>query len=126
MRYLIDTNCCIDLFNTRHQVLRDRMMATEAGEIALSAVVVAELGVGAVLGKAPQRDQLARLREELPILSFEEQDSDVYARLPFRRGRFDALIAAQAISRGLTLITANERDFADVPGLKIENWTLPL
>jgi len=126
MRYLIDTNCCIYLFNTRHQVLRDRMMATEAGEIALSAVVLAELGVGAVLGKAPQRDQLARLREELPILSFEEQDSDVYARLPFRRGRFDALIAAQAISRGLTLITANERDFADVPGLKIENWTLPL
>jgi tRNA(fMet)-specific endonuclease VapC len=126
MRYLIDTNCCIYLFNTRYQVLRDRMMATEAGEIALSVVVLAELGVGAVLGKAPQRDQLARLREELPILSFEEQDSDVYARLPFRRGRFDALIAAQAISRGLTLITANERDFADVPGLKIENWTLPL
>jgi tRNA(fMet)-specific endonuclease VapC len=126
MRYLIDTNCCIYLFNTRYQVLRDRMMATEAGEIALSVVVLAELGVGAVLGKAPQRDQLARLREELPILSFEEQDSDVYARLPFRRGRFDALIAAQATSRGLTLITANERDFADVPGLKIENWTLPL
>ncbi len=46
-----------------------------------------------------------------------------YASIPFKRSRFDRLIAAQALSLGLTLVTNNERDFADVPDLKVENWT---
>ena len=37
--------------------------------------------------------------------------------------RFDRLIAAHALSLGLTLVTDNERDFADVPELTVENWT---
>ena len=36
------------------------------------------------------------------------------------------LIAAHALSRDLILVSDNERHFADVPGLRIENWTLPL
>ena len=35
----------------------------------------------------------------------------------------DRLIAAHALALDLTLVTNNERDFADVPGLRIENWT---
>ena len=37
-------------------------------------------------------------------------------------GANDMLIAAQALSLGLTLVTANEREFARVSGLNIENW----
>ena len=47
-----------------------------------------------------------------------------YARLPFKRARFDRLLAAHALSLGVTIITNNESDFADVPGLTVENWTL--
>jgi tRNA(fMet)-specific endonuclease VapC len=43
--------------------------------------------------------------------------------LPFRRASYDRLIAAHALSLDLTLITNNEGDFADVPGLRVENWT---
>jgi len=32
------------------------------------------------------------------------------------------LIAAHALSLGLTLVTVNEREFSRVDGLKIENW----
>ena len=39
-----------------------------------------------------------------------------------RRGTLDQLIAAHALSLGLTLVTNNEADFKDYPGLKVEHW----
>lgn len=125
MRYLLDTNCCIYLFNGDYPQLIRRVAETEVGEIALSVVVLAELGVGARVGKAPTREGLALLRQQMPILPFDEQDADAFGKLPFRRGRFDRLLAAHAISRDLTLITNNEPDFADIPSLRVENWTCP-
>lgn len=125
MRYLIDTNCCIYLFRAEFPELRRRFMATDAGEIGLSVIVLAELGVGAHLGKAPAGERLARLREELPLLPFEERDAEAFAALPFRRGGFDRLLAAHAVSRDLVLITNNEADFSDIAGLRLENWTRP-
>ena len=60
------------------------------------------------------------------MLPFEEVAAEAYQLVPFRRGRFDRLIAAHALALGLTVVTNNEEDFADIPGLAIENWTLPL
>jgi tRNA(fMet)-specific endonuclease VapC len=37
-------------------------------------------------------------------------------------GSLDMLIAAHAKSLGLTLVTNNEREFARIESLKIENW----
>ncbi|MHA6691860.1 hypothetical protein [Devosia sp. A449] len=37
-------------------------------------------------------------------------------------GSHDLLIAAHALSLDLTLITANVREFARVPNLRVENW----
>lgn len=124
MRYLIDTNCCIYLFSGAYPTLTNRVADTAAGAIGLSVIVLAELGVGVRLGKAPTGQRLSRLREEFPLLPFEERDAEAYAALPFRRGRFDRLLAAHAVSRDLALITNNEADFADIAGLCVENWTL--
>ena len=60
----------------------------------------------------------------VPILAFDEGAARQYGKLPFKRARFDRLLAAHALSIGATVITNNEGDFADVPGLKVENWTL--
>lgn len=38
-------------------------------------------------------------------------------------GSMDTMIAGHAIAVGAVLVTSNERQFARVPGLKIENWT---
>jgi tRNA(fMet)-specific endonuclease VapC len=38
-------------------------------------------------------------------------------------GVHDSWIAATCIAHGLTLITANVREFERVPGLSVENWT---
>jgi tRNA(fMet)-specific endonuclease VapC len=41
-----------------------------------------------------------------------------------RIGEYDTLIAGQAFSRNLTLVTANTGEFARVKSLKVEDWTL--
>jgi len=47
-----------------------------------------------------------------------------FERLPFRRARFDRMLAAHALSIGATVVTANLGDFGDVPGLQVEDWTV--
>ena len=61
--------------------------------------------------------------ERLPVLPFDRAAAHVYARLPFSRHRFDRLIAAHALALDLTLVTANARDFRDMPDLRVEDWT---
>ncbi len=65
---------------------------------------------------------MRRFFELVPIIPFEPSAARAFSRLPLKRGSYDRLIAAHALSLGLVLVTNNERDFADVPGLKIENW----
>lgn len=38
-------------------------------------------------------------------------------------GHYDLLIAAHALCHGATLVTANTREFARVPGLTVVDWT---
>lgn len=124
MRYLIDIDCCIFLFAGEYPALLDRVAATPVGEIGLSSIVFAELVRGVRHGKPPLERPLEQLATQMPILPFDEAAARCYAQLPFRRGRFDRLLAAHALSLGSCVITNNEAAFADIPGLTIENWTL--
>lgn len=65
---------------------------------------------------------LDRFLRSFPVLPFDEAAARAYVRVPFRRGKLDRLIAAHALATDMTLITSNVRDFADVPGLKLEDW----
>jgi tRNA(fMet)-specific endonuclease VapC len=40
-------------------------------------------------------------------------------------GPHDLWLAATCIAHGLTMVTANVREFTRVPGLMVENWGLP-
>ena len=80
--------------------------------------------LGDRLGKSPDTKVIEDFVQEVPILPFDEAAARTYAQLPFRRRSFDRLIAAHAISLGITVVTNNEADFADVSGLQVENWTV--
>ncbi|OQW77126.1 MAG: VapC toxin family PIN domain ribonuclease [Proteobacteria bacterium ST_bin14] len=108
----------------RHSALNDKLANCYPGDVAISAISFAEIAVGTFVGKPPSPEVLNGFISVIPILPFDSTAARQYARLPFKRARFDRLLAAHALSLGAVVITNNEADFADVPGLLVENWTL--
>ncbi len=122
-RYLLDTNICLYLFGATSPPLKARVAACEQGELSISVIVLAELMVGVERHDRSALPLLANLLRIAPALPFDEAAASAYGQLPFKRAKFDRLIAAHAMALGVTLITANPHDFADVPGLQVEDWT---
>lgn len=125
IRYLLDADVSVYAMDPdRHERVSARLASCEIGEVAISAVTFAEIIVGTRAGKPPPTDVLEAFIAAVPIQPFDEAAARAYAILPFRRARFDRLLAAHAVSIGAMVVTNNEADFADIPGLKLENWTL--
>jgi tRNA(fMet)-specific endonuclease VapC len=122
MRYMLDANAFI-LLLAGQQHLVSRAADCSEGELAISAIAFAEVAHGSASGKVPSPAVLERTKQIIAVLPFDVEAAAAYSRLPFQRGSFDRLIAAHALSTGLILVTANVRDFADIPNLQIENWT---
>ncbi|MBK6412822.1 type II toxin-antitoxin system VapC family toxin [Sphingopyxis sp.] len=125
MKYLLDSNAIIGLVMNLDARLVSRAGECDEGDLVTSAIAYAEVAHGSARGRAPAYDQLQAFVEEVPVLDFDYKAALAYAALPFRRGSYDRLIAAHALSQGIALVTANEAEFTDVPGLVVENWTLP-
>jgi tRNA(fMet)-specific endonuclease VapC len=122
-RFLLDTDCAVYAMLGEHPLLRERLAECEPGEVAISAITYAEIMLGEHQGKPPDLETVDDFVGEVPILPFDEAAARAYAGLAFRRASFDRLIAAHALSIGATVVTNNQADFADVPGLRVENWT---
>lgn len=129
MNYLLDTNACLDFLLGRSGLVAARI-ERHFTRLSVSMITVAELRVGNRTSEDPIKD--AR-NVDLFLSTIAKHDFDAAAataygdliqRAEMRRGSFDRLIAAHALALGFTLVTGNESHFADVPGLKIENWTL--
>ncbi|TPG12326.1 type II toxin-antitoxin system VapC family toxin [Sphingomonas oligophenolica] len=128
--YLLDTNACLDFTLARSDRLRARVRAQNGVGMAISSITLAELRFSAGRLQSDPADE-RRLDVFVSILvvhPFDDDAAEAYgklgAQIAVRRNSFDRLIAAHALSLGLTLVTNNERDFADIPGLRVENWTL--
>ena len=127
--YLLDTNVCIDFALGRSDALRARMRTERSRGLAISTITLAELRVGTRRPDADPEDErrLELLVTVIGLYGFDGAAAETYGRLGreigVKRKSFDRLIAAHAIALGLTLVTSNRDDFADVPGLSVENWT---
>jgi tRNA(fMet)-specific endonuclease VapC len=124
MKYLLDSNIVIAVALARGEAIRRRMAEADEDDFAISAVAYAEVVHGSVRGKPPPFTKLQLFIEAVPVLPFDELAARAYASLPLRRASYDRLIAAHALSLGMILVTDNLRHYSDVPGLRVENWTI--
>ena len=132
MRYMLDTNICIYIIKNHPPQVLHRLEALTQGSAVMSVVSYAELRAGLEIqtaNRAQDERVLALLISRIPVLPFTESDAESFGVLRAavrdrRRDTLDQLIAAHAVSVGVTLVTNNDADFKDYPGLKVENWAL--
>lgn len=126
--YLLDTNAVIAALKGHAGMLR-HIKAQAPQDVAISSVVAHELYYGA-FRSARTRENLARVDAlQFPVIEFDRDDArhagEIRARLASSGspiGPYDVLIAGQALSRSLILVTRNGREFSRIGELKIENW----
>ena len=128
-RYVLDTNICIYLMKHQPPQVAVRFAQCRRGDVAISAITYAELAFGVLMAQNPARERrhLRQLVEDIPVAPFDTRAGDTYAPIRMalrdrRRDALDKLIAGHAIALRAVLVTNNVRDFADYPGLSIENW----
>lgn len=124
IRYLIDADSAIYAMSDAASIVNTRIADCSPGDIAISAISFSEIALGVQLQKPPPPEVLEAFVAVIPIVPFDDKAAREYAKLPFKRTRFDRLLAAHALSIGAVVVTNNEVDFADVPGLVVENWTV--
>ena len=131
IRYLLDTNICIYLIKQHPKQVIEHLKTLLVGDIAISAITLAELEYGAAKSSRPEqnREALIAFTAPLEVLPFDDDASLHYGeiRADLERsgmviGAMDMLIAAHARSRSLKLVTNNSREFQRIHGLDIENW----
>lgn len=131
MKYLLDTNICIYIIKNNPPAVQQRFSKERSGDVAISSITVAELYYGAE--KSSQVDKniisIQKFLQPLIALHFSEEDAVAYGRVraDLERqgapiGAMDLLIAAQALSHELILVTNNVREFQRIASLRIENW----
>jgi len=131
VKFLLDTNVCIDFLNGRYPLVAERICEHDPDDLVLSSIVVAELRYGAQKSRRQRENhkKLDLLFSEVGIIEFDEGAAQVFGiirtSLEARGtpiGPFDMLIASHARSLDLTLVTDNTREFSRVDGIKLVNW----
>jgi predicted nucleic acid-binding protein len=134
--YLLDTDVLSNLMKRAPaSSLVTRLAQVRPEDQFTSSVTLGELFYGAHRSTRTAA-LLERIEEtllpELPILPFDAAAARRYGELRAdleRRGTpigdTDTRVAAIALSRGLSIVTGNERHFRQVPDLEVENWLKP-
>ena len=130
LHYMLDTNIVIYVLKRRPAEVLDRFNQ-HAKEVCIGAITLAELYHGAEKSDQAKQsiDAVKDFVSRLEVLPYDANDAthfgDIRADLE-RQGKViginDLHIAAQARSRGLTLVTNNLREFDRVKGLQTDNW----
>jgi tRNA(fMet)-specific endonuclease VapC len=133
IRYLLDTNICVEIIRGRGTAILKRLQQCAVGEVGISVITLAELEYGAEKSARPEQNRLA-LHEfcaPLELLPFDDAAAIAYGKIRAALNRagqmigpMDLLIAAHALAQGIIVVTNNEKEFRRVDGLDVENWML--
>lgn len=130
LKYMLDTNICIFTIKNRPQTVREAF-ERQHGRLCISAITLMELIYGAEKSAIPEKN-LAVIEGFSARLEVLKYDADAATHTGQLRaelakagtpiGPYDQMIAGHARSLGLVLVTNNLREFARVPGLRVEDW----
>ena len=133
-KYLLDTNTLIDFLNEVPTVV-NHILEVGTHQCCISVISLHELYYGAYLAREKKEDYFMRELEKINILLeyFTVLDlktnGEEYAQIKYelrKKGKpvdeFDMVIAGQAASEGLTVVTDNIKHFENMPDVRIENW----
>jgi len=133
IRYMLDTNVCVDLLRSSGRVDVQRLKRLDLDRVCLSAVTFAELEYGVWRSGDRARNERTVLDfcAALEIVPFDDRAAAIYGRVRAELeragkpiGPLDMLIASHALALNMTLATSNEREFRRVANLRIENWRI--
>jgi tRNA(fMet)-specific endonuclease VapC len=131
VKYLLDTNICIYIIRRQPPATVGRIRSIAPDDVGISTITIAELEYGATKSLHHDRNRIALLEFLIPftILDFDQKAAAAYGSIRAAleaKGKpidvMDMLLAAQARSGGLVLVTNNAREFRRVGGLEVENW----
>ena len=130
--YLFDTNICIFAIKRRPVRVLEKIKKNINDGIYVSSLTIAELEYGVSNSQRPDENRMA-LIEFLSIfeyLNYDDEDAIEYGKLKtyLRKsgsiiGPIDLLLASQALSKSLTMVTNNTKEFMRVPRLVLEDWS---
>lgn len=129
-RYLLDTDIVSDLARNPGGPAAQSLLKAGVDRVATSIVVAAELRFGLARINAPRLgSRVAQILANLEVLPLDVPIDEHYADIRSKLERSgtpigpnDLLIAAHARALDLTLVSGNQREFARVKGLRVENW----
>jgi tRNA(fMet)-specific endonuclease VapC len=128
---MLDTNTCVDLIRERDARILRRMKRNGPDRLCVSSITLSELEYGAAKSANPERNRLALagFMTPLTVAPYDDAVAPVYGRVRAALenagtpiGPLGTMIAAHALSLGLTVVTSNEREFRRVSGLRVQNW----
>ncbi|MDB6175876.1 MAG: PilT protein domain protein [Chthoniobacteraceae bacterium] len=132
MTRLLDTNVCIAAIRGRGQV-QQRLLTHAPSDCGVSSVSLYELfsGVERCRDPAAERQKVEAFIQPLHLLPFDHDAALHAARIRWHLdqkgqiiGSYDLMLAGQALSLGVILITYNTGEFQRVPGLHLEDWQI--
>ena len=130
--YLLDTNICIFAIRNKSQELLQTISQKVKDGIYISSLSIAEMefGISNSLFQERNRMSLLKFLSIFEILDFTQKDAIPYGRIKSQLkkagnliGPIDMLLAGQAISNNLIMVTNNLKEFQRVGGLIIEDWS---
>lgn len=131
MKYLLDTNICIYIIKKKPEKVIKKFREHKVGDIAISSITIAELNYGIAKSSKLNENTIAlkEFLQPLEIIDFSQEDTEAYGKIQSGLenkgtpiGAMDLLIASQALSRNLILVTNNENEFKRIKEIRIENW----
>ena len=129
--YLLDTNMLIYIINDKSAKLSQKLKTFKPLELSTCSIVVSELYFGVQKSRFKEQNlkSLEKILSFFSIYDFGVKEAKEYAKLRANLeqkrsliGNMDMLIASSAMANNLILVTNNEKDFARIENLKIENW----